>query len=51
MYFEIFDEVYKAKKRERQLKGWHKEWKWNLIKEHNPELKDMFDEIERMNSI
>ena len=46
MYFEIFDKIYEAKEREKQLKRWHKEWKWNLIKEHNPELKDLFDEIE-----
>jgi hypothetical protein len=24
-----------------QLKNWHKDWKWNLIKEGNPELKDL----------
>lgn len=25
-------------KREKQLKKWNKDWKWDLIKEKNPEL-------------
>ena len=25
----------------KQLKNWHKEWKWNLIKEENPNLNDL----------
>lgn len=39
IYYEVFDEMKIAKKREKQLKNWHKEWKWNLIKTSNPELK------------
>jgi putative endonuclease len=36
-----------AKKREQQLKNWHKSWKWNLIKESNPDLKTInFDIID-----
>lgn len=27
--------------REKQLKKWHKDWKWNLIKKEKPELKDL----------
>ena len=38
VYFEIFDNKKEAKKRESQLKNWHKEWKWNLIKKSNPNL-------------
>lgn len=41
VYFEGFDEMKIAKKREKQLKNWHKEWKWNLIKGSNPELKTL----------
>jgi len=41
VYFEEFDDSKKARKRENQLKNWHKEWKWNLIKESNPELKEI----------
>ncbi len=38
IYFEEFKDKKEAKKREKQLKNWHKEWKWNLIKEKNPLL-------------
>ncbi|MDG1730864.1 MAG: GIY-YIG nuclease family protein [Algibacter sp.] len=38
VYFEGFEEKKMAKSREKQLKNWHKEWKWNLIKESNPNL-------------
>jgi putative endonuclease len=30
-----------ALEREKQLKRWHREWKMNLIKEGNPEFKDL----------
>jgi putative endonuclease len=39
IYYETYDNKKEAKQRERQLKNWHKEWKWNLIKEANPILK------------
>ncbi|WP_178990521.1 GIY-YIG nuclease family protein [Winogradskyella schleiferi] len=39
VYFEKYEDIQVAKKRERQLKNWHKEWKWNLIKATNPSLK------------
>ncbi len=36
--------------REKQLKRWHKDWKWELIKKENPELADLagdwFDGVE-----
>lgn len=38
IYFEVFKESLFARKREKQLKNWHKEWKWNLIKKSNPTL-------------
>ena len=43
-----------AIEREKQLKNWHRDWKWNLIQEENPALLDLaFDwftseEIEQM---
>lgn len=39
VYFEQYEVKKAAKAREKQLKNWRKEWKWNLIKESNPELK------------
>ena len=38
IYYEIHDSKEKAFKREKQLKNWRKEWKWDLIKSKNPEL-------------
>ncbi|MDD7914155.1 GIY-YIG nuclease family protein [Polaribacter ponticola] len=38
LYFEEFEDLKDARKREKQLKNWHKEWKWNLIKKSNPNL-------------
>lgn len=50
MHFESFLEITSAIEREKQLKRWHKNWKWNLIKENNPELHDLaadwYDEVE-----
>lgn len=36
LYFEEFKTNKEARARERQLKNWHKQWKWNLIKQVNP---------------
>lgn len=45
VYFEEFTSIIQAIAREKQLKNWHKEWKWNLIKSKNNELKDLFEEL------
>ena len=41
IYFEEYEENNQARSREKQLKNWHKEWKWNLIKISNQELKTL----------
>ena len=41
IYFEQTNSIETAIKREKQLKNWHRKWKINLIKESNPELKDL----------
>jgi putative endonuclease len=41
MYFEEHTTIKDAIEREKQLKNWHKDWKWNLIKEENPQLLDL----------
>ena len=43
LYFERIPGFQNAINRERQLKNWRREWKWNLIKEDNPDLKDLAD--------
>ena len=41
LYFEVEDNIKHAIEREKQLKNWHREWKWNLVLKKNPELKDL----------
>ena len=44
LYYEDYGYMIDAINREKQLKRWHRKWKWNLIKAHNPELKDLSTE-------
>ena len=41
VYDEATTDARSAIEREKQLKNWHREWKMNLIKEFNPEWKDL----------
>ena len=41
VYYELTENVEAALNREKQLKNWHREWKRNLIREINPEFKDL----------
>jgi putative endonuclease len=41
VYFEATTNINSAIGREKQFKNWHREWKINLIKEFNPEWKDL----------
>ena len=41
LYFERIMGMENAIAREKQLKNWHRDWKWNLVKEQNPELQDL----------
>ena len=45
LYFEEFSDINQAIIREKQLKNWRRDWKWNLIKTENPEMKDLFLEL------
>ena len=45
VYYERFDEVEFAIKREKQLKNWHRDWKNNLISEFNPNWDDLYEII------
>jgi putative endonuclease len=44
VYLEIVSDIDTAIKREKQLKRWHREWKINLIRQLNPEFKDLASE-------
>jgi putative endonuclease len=41
VYYEVIRGMEQAIKREKQLKRWHRDWKINLIKSVNPEMKDV----------
>ena len=42
LYFEVWDDAPSDIAREKQLRNWHREWKFSLIKELNPGLKDHY---------
>jgi putative endonuclease len=41
LYFEGYEDILRAIAREKQLKGWRREKKLNLIRTINPEFKDL----------
>lgn len=41
VYFETFKTVNEARKREKQVKKWNREWKENLVNDKNPDWKDL----------
>lgn len=45
LYFEWYSDYHEAFAREKQIKNWHKDWKWNLIKVKNPQLKNLYLEL------
>jgi putative endonuclease len=45
IYYEEFNSASDAIIREKQLKGWNRSKKWNLILKLNPELKDLSELI------
>jgi putative endonuclease len=51
VYFEHFTNVFLAIKREKRLKRWNREWKLELIKKSNPELKDLIYDLLDKNGI
>ena len=45
VWFEAYDDIQDARAREWKLKKWRREWKLALIEEHNPEWRDLFNDI------
>lgn len=43
VYYEIHIDIRDAIKRETQIKRWNRQWKIDLIKSRNPELKDLLE--------
>ena len=45
VYYEHYTDITFAIQREKQLKNWHRDWKFNLIKSMNPDVKDLKNQI------
>lgn len=45
IYFEEYATAKEAISREKQLKNWHRDWKINIIKGFNPDLRDLYEDI------
>jgi putative endonuclease len=45
VYYEVFQEVYNAIKREKQIKGGSRQEKIDLINSVNPDWKDLYEDI------
>ncbi|MEX2036347.1 MAG: GIY-YIG nuclease family protein [Xanthobacteraceae bacterium] len=47
VYFEQFDDIENAIRREKRLKKWNRAWKVRLIEEANPNWDDLYTSIAR----
>ena len=45
VYFECHKAIMSAIEREKQIKRWNRQWKIDLIETHNPEWRDLYEEI------
>jgi putative endonuclease len=45
VWFELHDAFESAIKREKQIKKWRREWKVDLIEQHNPYWCDLWNQI------
>jgi putative endonuclease len=45
VHFELFGTMELAITREKQLKNWHRDWKFNLIEAENPEWRNLAIEL------
>ena len=45
VWYETYTSIVEAITREKQLKHWKRVWKIKLISTHNPEWRDLYDEI------
>lgn len=45
VHAEHFEDSLAAASRERQLKKWNRQWKIDLIESHNPDWKDLFNQV------
>lgn len=47
VWFEVYEEIWLAIRREKQLKAWKRDWKIALIEKGNPTWRDLYIDIAR----
>ena len=45
VWFESFDDLQEARACERRMKKWKRAWKLRLIEEHNPDWRDLYEDL------
>jgi len=45
VYYELYDDIVSAIKREKQMKKWNRAWKLELIERQNSRWRDLWEEI------
>ena len=45
VWFERHDDIEAAIRREKTIKRWRRQWKFNVIEEHNPDWRDLAEEL------
>jgi putative endonuclease len=45
VYAEPHDRIEDAIVREKAMKAWHRQWKLRLIRQHNPDWRDLYDDL------
>ena len=45
VYFETFESILEARAREHSMKRWRRAWKIELIEKHNPDWRDLTDDL------
>ena len=45
VYYEVYENIEEAIKREKQLKKWNRDWKVKLITDFNPQWDDLYERI------
>jgi putative endonuclease len=46
VYYEVFDTMPEAIRREKQMKRWHRAWKLRVIEGLNPEWRDLWEDFD-----
>jgi len=49
VHAEWHDEIHGAIVREKAMKKWKRQWKLRLIRQHNPDWRDLYDHIQTAN--